>query len=108
MEAAEYSDGGSGGTRATLTVQHQQQFQQAIRLKRVAKRQLIVLERGKNRERKWREGYRKIKIQKKRGRQKQRGKKEQRQQRFHLANNKPRAFATNSFLLLMYTAFRQH
>lgn len=35
-----------------------------------------------------------------------RKKKEQRRRRFHLANNTPRAFATGSLLLLMYTAFR--
>lgn len=56
----------------------------------MAQRQMIVLERGKNRERKKREEYKKIKTQKERETEKK-VIKVQRQQRFHLANNKLRA-----------------
>lgn len=75
----------------------------------MAESQLIVLEREQNREREREEmgEYRKIKTQRERREgDRKRVIKVQRQQRFHLANNKTRVFATNSFLPLMYTAFR--
>lgn len=97
MEAADYSGGGDKGdidSVAPTTALAADQVKEGGRAPTDCSRK------RKNREKKEMGDGERLRHRKRKG-----VIKVHRQQRFHLANNKPTAFATNSILPLMYTAF---